>query len=184
MKGSENQMATPILVRHVGADLSELLDDLTEVYEEIYAEPPYNSGPLFSRSEFIRRTSSQAQKSGFVLIAARIEDHLVGFSFGLSFDTRWWGGDSTAPPEEMKESTKFAVIELLVREPFRGSGLGRTLLVELLKDRPEDYAILTSVPQAAAHSMYERWGWRKVGTVRAKSYAPIMDAMAFPLKGQ
>lgn len=73
------------------------------------------------------------------------------------------------------------MIELVVRQPFRGSGLGRTLLTTLLAERPEAYATLLSVPEAPAHEMCERWGWQKVGTVQPTPYAPVMDAMVLPL---
>lgn len=173
------------LVQHTGAETLAGLDALADVYDEIYAEPPYNSGPLFTRSAFLSRTRAQAPTPGFTLITAEDSDEaLAGFSFGLPFGRRWWGGEATTPPEELKNATKFAVIELLVRQPFRGSGLGRDLMTALLAERPEDYAMLTSVPEAPAHTMYERWGWHKVGTVQPTATAPVMDAMAVALPWQ
>jgi GNAT superfamily N-acetyltransferase len=180
-------MTTPRLYRHIGAETLLMLDTLADVYDEIYAEPPYSSGPLFARSEFLQRTRSQVHADGFTLITAQAAENsatgeLAGFSFGLSFGTGWWGGDTTPPPTELNAATKFPVIELLVRQPFRGMGLGRTMLNELLAERPEKYAMLTSVPEAPAHEMYERWGWHKVGTALATPYAPVMDVMTLGLK--
>ena len=67
---------------------------------------------------------------------------------------RW--SDSTPPPGEVLESSKFAVIELDVRRSHRGQGLGGKLLEKLLEDRPEKYATLAAIPNSLAHGMYVR----------------------------
>ncbi|WP_131738931.1 GNAT family N-acetyltransferase [Actinomadura roseirufa] len=171
-------MTAPQLSRHTGLEASSLLDGIADVYDEVYSEPPYNSGPLFARSAFLERTRSQLGADGFALVTAEVDGKFAGFSFGFSLGSRWWGGDtSSSPPHEIQKATKFAVIELVVRRPFRGSGLGSGLLAELLVERSEEYATLLSVPEAPAHAMYERWNWRTVGTVQPRADAPVMDAM-------
>jgi GNAT superfamily N-acetyltransferase len=181
----ENSNNDVVLSSHDGTAALGILDELADVYDEVYAEPPYNSGPLFSRSRFLDRTLTQAARQGFKLTVARLGDgELAGFSFGLPFGGgTWWAGNVTPPPQQIRAGTKFAVIELILRIPWRGRGLGRGLMEKLLEDRSEDYAILTSVPEASAHAMYERWGWYKVGTVQPAADAPTMDAMvcALPL---
>nr|WP_156515790.1 hypothetical protein [Amycolatopsis regifaucium] len=37
------------------------------------------------------------------------------------------------------------------------------MLDDLLKDRPERFALLGSRVAAPARALYRRWGWRKVG---------------------
>jgi GNAT superfamily N-acetyltransferase len=174
-------MSIPLRTRHTNTETIRSLDDLADLYDEVYAEPPYNSSPIFARSEFLRRTAAQAQSPGFTLITAEGDDGLVGFSLGLSFGTNWWRGEFTPPPDELAGATRFAVIELLVRQRFRGVGTGRDLLNDLLSGRPEDYAMLTSVPEAPAHSMYQHWGWRKIGAASPTERGPMMEVMALPL---
>jgi GNAT superfamily N-acetyltransferase len=170
-------MTEPRINRYDGERTETLLDALADVYQEVYAEPPYNSGPLFARAAFMERTKSQTPVDGFTLITAETEAMLAGFSFGFSLGTRWWGGQATPPPPEVQGASKFAVIELVVRKQFRGTGLGRTLLTTLLEDRPEEYATLLSVTEAPAHDLYVRWGWYSVGSVQPRPDAPIMDAL-------
>jgi GNAT superfamily N-acetyltransferase len=174
-----------MIYRHfTGADAKAevLRDEYTDVYLAIRTEPPYNSGPLYERSRFLERTTRQAENPGFDLVAARDGDVLAGFAFGLPFDGgRWWGGDATPGPDEVVAEPKFAVIELNLIQEYRGKGYGKRLLGELLAARFEPYAILLSHPEAMAHTIYEHWGWRVVGTVRPIPEAEINDALVLPL---
>lgn len=157
-----------------------LSEEYADVYTEIYAEPPYNSGPLYSRGRFLERTGRQVHRPGFELLAAVDVDTraLAGFCFGFSFgEGGWWGGETTEPPAEVLTAEKVAVIELVLRKAYRGRGYGKALLEAFLAGRPEPWATLLAHPAAPAHARYERWGWRKVGTVRPAPDAPVVDAM-------
>jgi hypothetical protein len=46
------------------------------------------------------------------------------------------------------------------------AGIGRRLLDELLAGRRQRWATLTVVPAADARAIYDRWGWRQVGSTR------------------
>ena len=146
-----------------GSLVPDLIDEMTQIYDEVYAEPPYNSGSLWQRDAFLDRTTRQAARSGFAIVLARsVGDGLVGYSFGLPFDEgRWWSGNASEPPSEILSASKFAVIELIVRKPWRGRGIGRQLHDRLLADRPEHYAILTAVTTAPARQIYQRWAGSK-----------------------
>ncbi|MEV6981350.1 GNAT family N-acetyltransferase [Sphaerisporangium sp. NPDC051017] len=165
-----------------GLDAAEVVsDEYADVYLDIRAEAPYNSGPNFQRHRYLDRTRRQLEGKGFHLVAARDGDVLAGFAFGLTFPAdRWWGGDVTPPPAEVLAEEKFAVIELNLRREYRGQGHGRRLLSELLQDRPEPWAMLLSLPAVPAHAMYEHWGWQVVGTVRPFPDADLADVMARP----
>ena len=159
------------------------LDNLAEIYSEVYGEPPYSSGDLWSADAFIARTGRQATRNGFTFVGARIGSELVGFGFGLTFNEgTWWSGDATKPPSEILEAKKFAVIELVVRRPWRGQGIGHAVLNHLLADRIESYAILTAMPNAPAREIYRHWGWIQTGTAHHAPGSPILDALALPLK--
>ena len=158
------------------------LNDLAEIYSEVYAEPPYSSGALWSADAFINRTRRQAARNGFAFVCARIGSELVGFGFGLTFDEgTWWSGDATPPPSEILKAQKFAVIELVIRRQWRGQGIGHGMLNQLLADRSESYAILTAMPNAPAREIYRRWGWVQTGIAHHAPDSPVLDALALPL---
>ncbi|MBB5874653.1 GNAT superfamily N-acetyltransferase [Allocatelliglobosispora scoriae] len=166
-----------------GPSALERLDELTDLYLEVYAEPPYNSGPLWHKDAFLNRTHNQAAREGFTLVTA--DDHdgtLCGFTFGLTIDAgKWWANSLTEPPEQIRAAAKFAVIELVVRRPHRERGLGRTLLTTLLNTRTEPYAILSAMPSAPARDIYEHWGWHHIATSQPNDDAPMLDTMMLQL---
>jgi ribosomal protein S18 acetylase RimI-like enzyme len=159
------------------------MPELTSIYREVYAEPPYSSGALWNVESFQDRTVRQAGRDGFAMVTARLPSgELIGYSFGLTFPAgRWWSGDATAPPPAILNADKFAVIELLVRERFRERGTGRRLLDELLSGRGEAYAVLTAMPDAPARELYRRWGWIPVGTAHHTPESPVLDSLVLPL---
>ncbi|WUI00185.1 GNAT family N-acetyltransferase [Spirillospora sp. NBC_00431] len=156
------------------------LDELAELYEQVYSEPPYNSSAKYSRTRFLSRTRDQALASGFQLVTAHRKGALAGFAFGFSMMPGAWWANASAPPPEVLEADKYAVIELVVTKAERGHGLGRQLLDELLAGRPEQYATLAAVIEADAYEMYRRWGWQKAGEFRAEP--PFSDALVLPLR--
>ena len=73
---------------------------LTDTYAEIYAEPPYNGGPLYARDRFLDRTRRQVEWPGFGLLSAIDGDtgELAGFCFALTFEPgEWWRGERPRP---------------------------------------------------------------------------------------
>jgi GNAT superfamily N-acetyltransferase len=69
-------------------------------------------------------------------------------------------------------SPRFFVVELIVREPYRGHGYAHRLMDGLLAGRPERYAALTTQPGGFAQGMYLRWGWRRLCAL-AYAHAPV-----------
>lgn len=160
-------------------DAVKQLDELADLYVKVYAEPPYNGGPKYTRQAFLVRTKEQLARPGFTLITARQAGALVGFSFGFQMSPYGWWANTTDAPREILRALKFAVIELLVDSSYRGSGIGHALAGQLLDDRSEEYATLATRRDAAAHAMYVRWGWRVVG--RFTTGPPYSDAMVLSL---
>ncbi|MEU0518176.1 GNAT family N-acetyltransferase [Streptosporangium sp. NPDC006007] len=168
-----------VVNRAIGDWAAEVLSGpYVDLYEEIHAEPPYLSGPLYARERFIHRTAGQVRREGFTLVSAHDGPALAGFAFGLPFPAgRWWGGDASPGPANVVAAEKFAVIELGVHAAYRGRGIGRRLLEDLLTDRAAPYAVLLAHPDAPAHAMYRRWGWQVVGTVRPAPDSGTSDAL-------
>jgi GNAT superfamily N-acetyltransferase len=173
--------------RHDGEAARALLDELSEVFVEVYAEPPYYSGEEDLRI-FQKRFAGQTRQQGFSLVTARSDGTLVGFIFGytLSPTTQWWSDPLTpvAPSiTQERPGRTFAVIEMVVRSPWRRRGVGRGMHDLLLKDRREERATLTVLPAAeAAQAAYARWGWHKVTqTINPLPGDPVYDLLLKPL---
>jgi ribosomal protein S18 acetylase RimI-like enzyme len=171
-------MTEAVFGQHFGEQTFAIMDDVTDLYVEIHSGSPEYDYPMYSKASLISRTSDQVRKAGFKLVTAIDGNTLVGFSFGYTFPSGQWWSNSTPPPQEVLESSKFAVIELDVRESHRRQGLGGKLLKNLLEDRPEKYATLAAIPDSLAYGMYVRRGWYKAGLFPK---APIMHAMLIPL---
>jgi GNAT superfamily N-acetyltransferase len=156
-----------------------------DVYEEVHSDSSYENEPLFARERFIERTTDQVKRPGFELVSAHDRTTLVGFCFGWTMDAgRWWGGETTPPPDDVRDVPKLAVIELMVRKSRRGGGAGKQLLTELLNGRDEPYATLLTRPWAPAHAMYLKWGWKVIGTCRPAPDGPLMDVLGWTLSSR
>ncbi|WP_242906428.1 GNAT family N-acetyltransferase [Actinomadura terrae] len=165
---------------HDRSEALDLLDELADLYQQVYAEPPYNAGPKFSRARFLDRTRGQTLASGFRLVVARRKTVPIGFAFGFSMMPGAWWANASPPPHEVLEADKYAVVELVVSKPERGHGLGRLLLNRLLAERSERFATLAAVLESEAYGIYLRWGWEKVGEFRVEP--PFSDALVLELR--
>jgi GNAT superfamily N-acetyltransferase len=170
------------LTRYVGADLPARLGEFTSLYLEVYAEPPYDSGPVWSADAFLDRTRRQAAAQGFSCVAAHdAAGDLIGYSFGIPFAAKQWWANATVASSELIDGPKFAVIELILRAHWRGRGIGRRLLEALLSRRSEPYATLTTIPTAPASTMYAHLGWAKVAEILPGDQRPSFDVLALRL---
>jgi GNAT superfamily N-acetyltransferase len=167
------------LRRHDGHAAAQMLEQLADAYMAGYADDPDIGHSIYARDAFLNRTARQAAAPGFVLITAHAGEDWAGFSFGMHFPAgRWWAGKWTAEqPEELQAAEKFAVIELVVLPASRGVGLATELMTAVLADRTEPWATLLADQEGRARDMYDRWGWKRVGTVRPAPDVPLLDVM-------
>lgn len=159
------------------------LDELTALFREVYAEPPYEWGAEHAEL-FSERFAGQRRDAGFSLVEARCGDELIAFGFGVTLapTTPWWRDLVTPLPEEIIREyvgRTFALVELLVRRPWRRLHVAETIHARLLQDRHEERATLTVLPAAdAAQAAYAKWGWRKVAQKRNPlPGSPVFDVM-------
>lgn len=169
--------------RHGGPAATGLIEQLADAYMEGYADDPDIGHSIYARDEFVERTTRQAATPGFVLITAHADDEWAGFSFGMHFPAgRWWAGEWEAEqPEQVLSAEKFAVIELVVLPAARGVGLATKLMAAVLAGRSEPWATLLADQEGRARDMYDRWGWKRVGTVHPAPDVPPLDVLVHSL---
>ncbi len=159
------------------------LDEYSGLYRQVYAEPPYEWGDEHV-TLFRERFEVQRQQDGFTLVEARAADTLVGIGFGVTLQPTapWWQDLLTPLSEDVTREypgRTFAVVELLVRAPWRRRHVAKTIHDLLLADRPEERATLTVLPAAAAaQAAYHQWGWQTVAQKRNPlPGSPVFDVM-------
>jgi GNAT superfamily N-acetyltransferase len=94
---------------------------------------------------------------------------------------RWFRNATQEPPEEIRDADKFAVMEWMVRQAYRRTGVGRALLATLLTLRTERWAILAANPTAPARQIYWRLGRQECGQTEP-DMLPRMDVLALELR--
>src|SRR5262249_34971974 len=135
------------------------LNELTALYREVYAEPPYEWGGEHAEL-FSKRFIGQSKDADFTLVEARSGGDLIAFGFGVALapTTPWWQNLLTSLPDKITHEyvgRTFALVELLVRKPWRRRHIAETIHRQLLEDRHNERATLTVLPTAeAAHAAY------------------------------
>jgi hypothetical protein len=170
-----------------GEKVAARFGDLRALYSEVYVEPPYEWGDEHA-ALFAGRFEVQRRQEGFALVEARDGAELAGFAFGVTLrpSTPWWQNLTTELPAEVtteRPGRTFALVELLVRTPWRRQHIAQAMHDLLLEDRPEERATLTVLPAATpAQAAYRKWGWHKVAQKRNPlPGSPLFDVLLKPL---
>ena len=164
-----------------GAQAATDAAELQALHAEVYADE--------DAGRFAGRFRVQRRQPGFVLAEARSGGYLIGYAAGMPLRpaTSWWRGLTAPLPEEVTAEPPgrtFALVELLVRAPWRRQGIARTLHDLVLAGRPEERATLTVPPAStAAQQAFRSWGWRRVGRTRDPDEpgSPVSDVLVIPL---
>jgi GNAT superfamily N-acetyltransferase len=164
------------------------LDELRQLYLDAYAEPPYEWGDEHA-DLFVERFKVQAKQDGFALVEARQGAELVGVAFGVTLrpTAPWWQNLLESLPTEVTEERPgrtFALVELLVRKPWRRQHVAQKMHELLLTGREEERATLTVLSAAIpAQRAYAKWGWRKVAQKRNPlPGSPVFDVLVRELR--
>jgi GNAT superfamily N-acetyltransferase len=166
-----------------GDQAASRLDEYRALYAEVYAEPPYEWGENHA-ALFAERFQVQRRQPGFALVEARAGTELAGLAFGVTLQpsTPWWNNLTMSLAAEITTEypgRTFALVELLVRAPWRRQGIAHAMHDLLIKDRTEERATLTVLPAATpAQAAYQKWGWHKVTQKRNPlPGSPLFDVM-------
>jgi GNAT superfamily N-acetyltransferase len=166
-----------------GPRAAEHAGEFEALHAEVYGDPPYGLSEE-DAARFADRFRVQRRQPGFVLAEARSGDYLVGYAYGMPLrpSTSWWRSLTAPLPDDITTEhpgRTFALVELLVRAPWRRQGVGRDLHDAILRNRPEERATLIVAPAAtAAQNASQQWGWHKVARTRdAWPGLPLADVL-------
>lgn len=173
---------TPVQCRRYDAtQLAQVRDLLIDVYAEVYADRL--ADPFFTVDRFAERLAGQVRAPNWEAVIGYAGDEPVGYAYGATRPAgslAWHGVTPTPDPELARETGNrtFFLFELMVRVPWRGTGSAATIHEELLRQRQEERASLTvEHDHPKVRALYERWGYRCVGSVRPFSDSPLFDMM-------
>ncbi|MFH8991702.1 GNAT family N-acetyltransferase [Streptomyces sp. NPDC017940] len=153
-----------------------LLDVHDEVYEGV-------DDPLAPRDVFAGFVDRWTGKQDFACVVAYDRTRPVGYAYGapLSAATTWWEKVEPALDAGFMAETgtrTFALSELMIRTPWRGTGASRLIHDELLRGRPEErVTLLVHEEHPKVRALYESWGYEPVGVTRPFAGAPVLCAM-------
>jgi GNAT superfamily N-acetyltransferase len=153
-----------------GTQAAAHAEELQALHAEVYADPPYRRHD--DAAVFGQRFRVQRRQPGFALAEARHGGYLVGFASGMPLrpSTSWWQDLTTRLPTELTvehPGRTFALLDLLVRAPWRRQGIAQALHDLMLANRAEERATATVVPAATpAQGAFQKWGWRKIARRR------------------
>lgn len=172
--------AVPVRLRYYGGqDARSTLESVTQVYADVFAEPPYCEDAN-QVDVFTARINSALDSPGFSLITADVHDEVLGFTFGHQLvNGHPWLDDlcKTLPAhvtQGWEDGATYAVVELAVRPVWRRQGVAGALYQTLLANRSERRGVLLVRPDAtAAVAAYSHWGWEVAGHLQPGEDAPV-----------
>jgi GNAT superfamily N-acetyltransferase len=168
--------------RYKRGHAGEVRQSLVDVYGEVYAIEAA-ADPFFSVPRFAARLDGHTATPGWACVVGTVGDDIVGYAYGRPDSASDWE-DVTGATEDVSRfaSGTFGLCEIMVREPWRGTGIARQLHDELMQDRPEARAsLLVEETHPRVRATYERWGYRTVGQLKPAADAPVYYAMILDL---
>ncbi|MFJ2589668.1 GNAT family N-acetyltransferase [Streptomyces sp. NPDC087538] len=173
-------MSTTIELRSFGhEDLPDIEQTLLAVHADAYAAK--------LGDEFVQRFPWFVRHWGgnpeFSCVIGYDGGEPVGFAYGAPATPgrEWWREHLSEPPAD---ETTFSVSELMVGMRWRKTGVSKQLHEALVADRPEALAVLLVNPDHdKVESLYETWGYRRVGNRQPFPDSPNYAVMLRELRG-
>ena len=118
------------------------------------------------------RLPRHATREGFVFLAARHDEAVVGFGYGYTGALGQWWTDhvsralTDAQRAEWLHPPHFEIVELHVRPAYQRGGIGSRLLAQLLSRQRHDRALLsTQRSSRKARGFYAKNAWQELAEV-------------------
>ena len=161
-------------------DAAELRTLLLDVHDDCYAD---QMDDLFhTRARFEWFVDHWSSNPGWSCVIGYDATDPVGFAYGapLAPQSEWWRGHLDPEPEHQ---TTFGLSELMVRPKWRKTGTSGHLHDALLKDRTEHLVVLSvDREHRKVQSLYESWGYEKVGQDKPFDDSPTFAVMLRSLR--
>jgi GNAT superfamily N-acetyltransferase len=174
------------LIAYTSDQLESVRATLLDVYAEVYQDRLTEQ--FFSVREFDERLSSYAQAPTWRVVVAYQDGQPAGYVFGDALRPlgRWWQGCEPPLSDDFTResgSRTVAVREIMVRRPWRGTGLSLDLHQAFLDQFDVERAtLLVESSHDKVRRLYESWGYRWVASQPAVPDAPRMDALVLGLR--
>ncbi|MFE5596229.1 GNAT family N-acetyltransferase [Streptomyces sp. NPDC056549] len=162
--------------------LDQIRPTLVALYTEVYAAD-IEKDPFFSVERFTERLAQHASRPSWEAVVAYDGGEAAGYAYAspLPEKTGWWVNMlEPLTDEEIRETgdRTLALFELMVRSPWRGTGLADRIHESLLTGRTEERVTLLVDPQhPKVKALYESWGYRDIGGQQPFPDAPIYSTM-------
>ncbi|AUG79300.1 hypothetical protein CFP65_4556 [Kitasatospora sp. MMS16-BH015] len=173
--------ATLTVTYYTGADVEAVEHRLIEVYAEVYQREA-EADPFFTVERFTERLRAHASRPRWGCAFGEVDGEAVGYAYGFArtADYRWQGLITPAPAEDLAETDTrtFALCEVMVRAPWRGTGIAHTLHEELMSHRIEERShLLVEQDHPKVRALYERWGYQLTGVMQPYPDSPRYDSL-------
>jgi hypothetical protein len=175
---------TELDLRHYGhAHAAAIRELLLDVHDEVYEGV---DDPLAPREAFAKFVDSWSAREDFACFVAYDGQDPVGYAYGapLSAASTWRAKVVPALTEAFTAETgvrTFALSELMVRTPWRGTGASKAIHDELVRDRADArMTLLVHKNHVTVRALYEGWGYESVGEVVPLEGATVLCAMVLP----
>lgn len=174
------------VARYGRADYTGIRQQLLEVFAEVYAEEA-EADAFFSLPRFADRLDRHASHKRWSCAVGEIGREVVGYAYGRPDSAEEWQSmtDVVDPGVHQYgcDGDTFGLCEIMVRRPWRGAGIARTIHDELMRDRPEPRAsLLVESDHVRVRETYGRWGYRRVASSQPFPDSPRYEAMVLELR--
>ncbi|MFF1478080.1 GNAT family N-acetyltransferase [Streptomyces sp. NPDC058301] len=163
---------------------------LLEVHAEVWRKDAERALDAGSDEPFEARLEAAASRPGWTVAIGYENGRPVGYchGFSLAADSDWWSKMILSLPNYVTWETgqRTAVLgEIVVRKPWRGTGVAAQLHEIWLSLRPEERVTLLvdpAVGDGALQAACEAWGYRRVADHREQRESTVYTAMVRPVR--